>query len=128
MYSITVAAVALGVDKRTVDSLVAAAGLAAASPGRRGRNRYINADSIELFALALLLRRDFAIPLPHAVALAKTISAAEGATIRVGTLFILSFDRDRLRDVLRHATADAEAATHVPVRGRPPRKEARGAL
>ncbi len=127
MYSITVAAVALGVDRRTVDSLVAAASLTAESPGRRGRNRYLNADSIELFALALLLRRDLAIPLPHALALARTISAAKDATIRVGTLFTLSFDRNRLREVLRQATADAEAATHVPVRGRPPRKQVRGA-
>lgn len=126
MYPTAVVAASLGVDLRTVD------GIAALAPklhsGARGKARSFSADVVELFAIALLIRRDLGTPLARAVALAEQLMTSGGSSVRAGTLFHLHLDRGRLQGVLRQALADAVAATSVPRRGRPPRITRRGAL
>lgn len=84
-------------------------------------------DVIELFAVALLIRRDVGCPLKRAAELAEALLSAHDPQVPLGTLFHLKIDRERLRRVVRQALADAAATAEVPRRGRPPGKARRGA-
>lgn len=127
MHRSSVVAATLGVDLRTVDQLVRIAGSKHRPSGARGRARMLPDDVIELFAVALLVRRDLGCPLKRAVELAEALLAADGATVALGSLFHLHVDRERLRRVARQALADATATVELPRRGRPPRNARRGA-
>lgn len=127
MYQSRVVAATLGADLRSVDSLVQMVGGKQLPPGARGRARMLPEELVELFAVALLVRRDVGCPLKRAAEIAESLLAADGAQIPVGTLFHLRIDRDRLRRVVRQALADATATVELPRRGRPPNKARRGA-
>jgi hypothetical protein len=127
MYQSCVVAAALGVDIRTVETLVRISAGRRLQPGARGRSRLFRDDLVELFAVALLVRRDLGCPMAMAMQLAESLLSADDSTIRVGSLFRLGMDRDRLRRVVRQALADASATVDLPRRGRPPRNAKRGA-
>lgn len=128
MYRTSVVAAALGVDVRSVDALVRTVRGKHLPFGARGRARQLPDDLVALFAVSLLIRRDFGCPLTRATQLAESLLTAENSSIQVGSVFRLQIDRHRLQDVIKQALADAVADVVPPRRGRPPRKAGRGAL
>lgn len=126
MHSTESAALALGVDKKTLDNFIHRACASLVRPGRQGADRAIGTMALEVMAVALLLRRDLGISASRAVGFASDLVRGDHA-IHVGTLGILSFDMLRLRAVLQDALASA-AELHVPrARGRPRQTKKRGA-
>ena len=61
MYSTEAAALALGVDSKTLDNFITRAGRALVPQGRRGLDRQIDERALLIIAVAMLLGRDLGV-------------------------------------------------------------------
>jgi hypothetical protein len=116
------AALALGVERKVLDNILAREARAFVDAGSRGRSRRIDFEALERIAIALILGRDLGVPLTRGLELAEEIMRTPGnLELAIGTLTTLRFDTERLHRALEAATADALEEYVPPRRGRPPR-------
>ena len=114
------AAVALGVDRKTVDNVLAREASRFVGQGRRGKSRRISMDSLELIAVALILNRDLGVSIARGLQLAVEIVASPEGRVNIGSLGSLTFDLPHLRAPLGLAVDDAIEGVAPKTRGRPP--------
>jgi len=112
-------ATALGVDRKTLDNLLAREGRSLIGIGSRGRRRRIPIDVLELVAVAMILNRDLGVSIAKRLDLAAQVVAAPMSPIPVGSLSSIAFDLARLRAALEQSIQDALESTAEPIRGRP---------
>jgi hypothetical protein len=117
--STELAAAALGVDRKTLDNLLAREGRSLLGRGARGRRRRIPVEVLELAAVAMILNRDLGVTIAKGLELAALIVAAPASTVPVGSLGRLSFNLTPLRQALDQSIQDALESTAEPTRGRP---------
>jgi hypothetical protein len=119
LLSTDIAAIALGVSRKTVDNVLAREAAALVAPGRRGRRRRIPEPVLEQIAIALVLNRDFGVGVAKGLELATAILRSPTGSASVGSLGSLTFDIPRLREALRRSIGEALEGVAEPVRGRP---------
>lgn len=113
------AAVALGIDKKTIDNIVARDCRSIILTGRRGRSRRIPVAALERIAVAFILNRDLGVSIARGIELADLIFNAPSSAVAIGSLGTLTFDVSRLRRTLELAIDEALEAVAEPARGRP---------
>src|SRR6267154_1255668 len=119
MYSTAETALALGIGEKRLDNLLTGPARPLVPKKGNGRSRELSAESVELIAIALLLRRDLGAPVARALQLAASLVASPGQCAPIGTLGSLHFDVAALRSVLQNALSDAIEDSVRPRRGRP---------
>ncbi len=117
--STDVAAAALGVDRKTLDNLLAREGRSLLGIGARGRRRRIPVEVLEVTAIAMILNRDLGVTVAKGLELAALIVAAPASTVPLGSLGTLAFDLTLLRQALELSITEALESTAEPTRGRP---------
>jgi hypothetical protein len=113
------AAVALGVDRKTLDNVLAREARSLIAKGSRGRSRRIPIDALERIAIALVLNRDLAVSVETGLDLAARILESPSNATAIGSLGSLSFDAPRLRKALELAIDEAIESVPQRTRGRP---------
>jgi hypothetical protein len=117
--STDVSAAALGVDRKTLDNLLAREGRSLVNAGSRGRRRRIPIDVLVIVAIALILNRDLGVSIQRGLVLAGQVVKTPAAPVPVGSLSSLSFDLAKLRLAFDASIAEALESTAEPTRGRP---------
>lgn len=112
-------AAALGVDRKTLDNMLAREGRSLLGTGHRGRRRRISIEVLELAAIALVLNRDLGVSVARGLELAAQLVATPTAPVSVGSLSTITFDLARLRRALDRSIEEALESTAEPARGRP---------
>jgi hypothetical protein len=113
------AAAALGVDRKTLDNVLAREGRSLIGTGSRGRSRRIAIVALERIAVAMILNRDLGVGISKGIQLAGQILAEPLSPVAVGSLSTLTFDVPRLRDALDRSIDDALESVAERTRGRP---------
>ena len=113
------AAIAIGVDRKTLDNALAREARALIGEGRRGRRRRVPLPLLERLAIAFILTRDLGVGLARGLELGGSILDAAGAPVPFGSLGELSFDVAKLRHALERSIAEVLESTAEPLRGRP---------
>lgn len=117
------AAFVLGVPKRDLDNILSRHTVRDFERGVRGRARRISLTSIEQVAVAIDLARDFAIPIPAALALAdRVLNSREGIITSPDGHLAIHADLDRIRRELQPRLSEAIEYVIPPRRGRPSSK------
>jgi hypothetical protein len=119
--STNASATAIGVDRKTLDNLLAREGRLLIGAGSRGRSRRISIDVLERIAVALILNRDLGVSIAKGLALAEEIVGSPSSQVNVGLLSTLTFDLPRLRKVLERSIDEALEGVAERTRGRPRR-------
>jgi hypothetical protein len=114
------AAVALGVDRKSLDNILAREARHLLPDGRQGRSRRLPVATLETLAIALILNRDIGIPVSKGIDLAESLRKAPNQEIGIGRLGKLHFDVAGLRPSLSAAIDEAIEEVHPRRRGRPP--------
>src|ERR1035437_28305 len=117
--STDVSAAALGVDRKTLDNVLARDGRSLLATGTRGRSRRIPTETLERVAVALILNRDFGVSIARGFALAEQIFESPALPIAVGSLSALAFDLPKLRHALEYSVSEALESVAERTRGRP---------
>jgi hypothetical protein len=112
-------AAALGVDRKTLDNVLAREGRLLVKPGSRGRSRRIPIDALMTIAVALILSRDLGVGIARGLELADLLIGSPASSVSLGSLSTLSFDVPRLRAMLDHSIDEALESVAEPIRGRP---------
>lgn len=128
MYSTVDVAIALGTSPKTIDNLITRYCRAAIPVGTQGASRSIPAATVEVIALALLLKRDLGMPFRRGWLIGTGLLHGDAPRMSVGILGTLEYDVPRLKAVVRQALADSVQDRSPIRRGRPPAKAKRGAL
>jgi hypothetical protein len=113
------AAIALGVDRKTLDNVLAREARFLVPPGSRGRARRVPVAAIERIAIALVLNRDLGVGIARGLELAEEVEGCTDGRVRTGSLTTLHFDLPLLRRTLEPAIDDALEGVAHPSRGRP---------
>jgi hypothetical protein len=113
------AAAALGVERKTLDNVLAREGRSLIDHGVRGRSRRIPVDVLERVAAALILNRDLGVSVAKGLELAEQVFAAPDSTFAAGSLITLMFDVRRLKEVLELSIDEALESVAEHRRGRP---------
>jgi len=113
------AAVALGVDRKILDNVLARECSSFILTGRRGRSRQIPIAALERIAVAFILNRDLGVSLARGLELAEQVVGSPSASVAVGSLGKLTFDVSRLRQMLELSISEALESVAEPLRGRP---------
>jgi hypothetical protein len=124
------AAIALAIDRKSLDNLLARVGPEAVETGKQGRERRIAVARLEELALCLELQSALGVPARESFALARRLLRRDDlaqeylGTVVVGPHLQLGLDLRGFLDAL-HARVAAAIESHVrPRRGRPRRKPA----
>ena len=112
-------AAALGIDRKTLDNILAREARSLIGTGRRGKSRRIPVAMLERVAVALILKRDLGVNLAKGFELAERILASPVSAVTVGSLGTLTFDVTRLRQALEHSIGEALESVAERTRGRP---------
>jgi hypothetical protein len=113
------AAVALGVDRKILDNILARESRSLILTGRQGRSRQIPVAALERIAVAFVLNRDLGVSLARGLEIAEQLVDSPTASVAVGSLGELTFDMARLRRTLDLSIDEALESVAEPVRGRP---------
>ena len=113
------AAVAIGVDRKILDNILARECRSIILTGRRGRSRQIPVAVLERIAVAFILNRDLGVSIARGLEIAKQLADAPSTSVAVGSLGELKFDLKRLRQTLELSIDDALESVAEPIRGRP---------
>src|ERR1039458_1420103 len=97
MLSTDAAALALGIEKKSLDNILSREGRSLLPSGRRGRGRRIPMAALERVAIALILDRDLGVGLANGLELAGKVLGAPTSSIQFGSLGTLSLDVESLR-------------------------------
>ena len=117
--STDVSAAALGVDRKTLDNVLAREGRYLIGIGSRGRRRRIPIPALEAVAIALILNRDIGVSVAKGLELAGRVLDSPDSPVKMGSLSALMFDLSRLRKTLEFSVADALESVAERSRGRP---------
>jgi hypothetical protein len=112
-------AVALGVDRKTVDNILAREARSLVPSGSRGRSRRISIDVLERIAIALVLQRDLGVGIATGLDLANRVIASPSHSTNIGSLGALTLDATRLRRALELSVDEALESVPERPRGRP---------
>ena len=112
------AAAAVGVDRKTLDNLLAREGRSLLENGSRGRSRRIPVDALLIIAIAFILNRDLSTGLARAIELARLIITGRNP-VAAGSLTSITFDVERLRRALEISMDEALESVAERTRGRP---------
>ena len=112
-------AAALGVDRKTLDNLLAREGRELLPNGARGRSRRISIAVLEQIAIAFVLQRDLGVGIATGLSLATKILQSPSNSIAIGSLGTLTFDAARLRVALASSVDEALESVPERSRGRP---------
>ena len=113
------AAIAIGVDRKTLDNALAREASSLVLTGRRGRSRRIPIAALERIAVAFVLKRDLGVSVAKGLELAELVLSEPSSSVAIGSLGRLTFDLPRLRRTLELAVDDALESVAEPARGRP---------
>jgi hypothetical protein len=113
------AAVALGLDRKTLDNILARECRSIILTGRRGRSRHIPVAVLERIAVAFILNRDLGVSIARGLEIGGQLAASPSSSVAVGSLGRLTFDLLRLRQTLELSIDDALESVAEPPRGRP---------
>lgn len=113
------AAAAIGVDRKTLDNVLAREAKSLILTGQHGRSRRIPVAALERIAVAFVLNRDLGVSVAKGLELAQLIFAAPSSRVAVGSLGTLTFDVSSLRRTLELAIDEALESVAEPARGRP---------
>ena len=113
------AAAALGVDRKTLDNILAREASSCVSAGNRGQSRRIPVAALDRIAVAFVLNRDLGVSLTKGIEIAGLIIGSPGSPIAIGSLGALTFDIAELRRTLERAVDEALESVAEPARGRP---------
>jgi hypothetical protein len=113
------AAIALGVERRVIDNILAREAKKHLPEGRRGRRRQVPIRVLELVAISLVLQRDAGVPIARGLQIAEHLQHAPRSPVPIGSLAALSFDLARLRSALATAVDQTLETVTEPARGRP---------
>lgn len=120
------AAVALGIDRKTLDNAISRLGSAVVPRGRQGLERRIPANLLPIIALALDISRHLGTPIRDAFPLAQRLMSGQR---EIGPRLSIHADVDRIQgDISARLESAIETVVRRP-RGRPrrsPRGEAAG--
>jgi len=120
ILSTDTSAAALGIDRKTLDNMLAREGRSLIGAGSRGRSRRISVDALERIAVALILNRDLGVSIAKGLALAEQVVGSPSSQVIVGSLSTLTFDLPRLRKALERSIDEALESVAERTRGRPP--------
>jgi hypothetical protein len=112
-------AVALGIDRKSLDNILAREARPLMGIGRRGRSRRVPAEVLERVAIALILKRDLGVTLARGLRIAERVLGSPSSSVTVGSLSTLSFDVPRLRQALELSIGEALESVAERTRGRP---------
>ena len=113
------AAIALGVERKSLDNILTREARHLVPAGRQGRSRRLPMATLETLAIALVLNRDLKIPVAVGIELAESLRSSPNQEIGIGRLGKLQFDIAGLRPSLSAAIAEAIEEVHPRRRGRP---------
>jgi len=113
------AAVAIGVDRKILDNILARECRSIILTGRRGRSRQIPVAVLERIAVAFILNRDLGVSIAKGLELAKQLADSSSSSVTVGSLGELTFDVSRLRQTLEISIDEALESVAESRRGRP---------
>ena len=117
-YTVDVAALALGVERKYLDNLLSHHDIPGCAGGRQGIRRRLDRDAVARLAIVVTLVRELLMPLAAAIRLAVQLhdqgTATAGPTIR------LALDLPALERGLEARLATAVESAREPRRGRPP--------
>jgi hypothetical protein len=117
--STVAAAVALGVEPKTLDNLLSREGRSLLRSGKRGRSRRIREDVLEQVAVAFVLTRDLGVSVAKGLEIAALVLASPASPVQLGSSCALAFDVTRLRRALERSVNEALESTAERTRGRP---------
>jgi hypothetical protein len=112
-------AATLGVDRKTLDNVLAREARLLITKGSRGRSRRISIDLLHQIALAMVLNRDLGVSMQTGLELASRILQSPSHSVSVGSLGTLTFDALRLRKALELSVDEALESVPERPRGRP---------
>jgi hypothetical protein len=113
------AAAALGIERKTLDNVLAREGRMLLAQGSRGRSRRIPVAALERIAIALVLSRDIGVGIAKGLELSERILASPFSPVTVGSLSAVLFDVARLRAALERSIDEALEGVAERTRGRP---------
>lgn len=113
------AAAALGVDRKTLDNILAREARHLLRAGSRGRSRRIPIPALERIAVALILNHDVGITITRALEIAEKVVGASAGEVAVGSFAAIAFDIVRLRAVFERSVNEALESVAERTRGRP---------
>jgi hypothetical protein len=113
------AAVAIGVNRKVIDNILARECRSIILTGRRGRSRQIPVAVLERIAVAFILNRDLGVSIARGLEIGKQLVDSPSSSVAVGSLGQLTFDVERLRQTLELSIDEALESVAEPIRGRP---------
>jgi hypothetical protein len=113
------AAAALGVDRKSIDNILAREARSLLRAGTQGRSRRIPMAVLERVAIALVLHRDLEVGISRGLELAGRVLSSPKSPLVLGSLSTLEFNLPLLRETLDRATDDALESVAERTRGRP---------
>src|SRR5471032_1570794 len=113
------AAAALGVDRKTLDNVLAREARHLLREGSRGRSRRIPIPALERISVALILNRDVGITVARGLEVAEKILGGASQQLQLGPLATLAFDVAKLRAALERSIEDTLESVAEPTRGSP---------
>lgn len=113
------AAIALGIERKSLDNILGREAKLLVPEGRQGKSRRLQMATIETLSIALLLNRDLKIPIAKGIELAESLRTSPNQEIGIGRLGKLHFDVAGLRPSLVAAVNEAIEEVHPSRRGRP---------
>ena len=120
-YTIAATSLALGVTPKWLDNAVSHNKIPGVTQTRQGVSRRLNASSILILELAIILGRSLGAPLSLALIVAERISAYRDTPLQLESGFTLLVDIAAIEHDLAVRLADAVEVAPAPRRGRPPR-------
>ena len=121
-YTVTAAALALGVSTKWVDNALSQHRVAGVSQEKQGVARRLSVAALVALNLSLMLIRDLSIPLGKAIVLSESMVAGMG-TVETGAGIVVHVDLEAVRSRLHARLESAVESAPAPRRGRPPKSK-----
>ena len=120
-YTITTAALALGVGTKWLDNTLSHHRVQGVSQARQGVPRRLSFDALILLAIAVVLIEDLELPVSKALMVATQLRQSQGTTALPSGVQI-RIDIEQTTTVLLERLEHAVEIAPLPRRGRPPQK------
>ena len=124
-YTVDVAALALGVERKFLDNLLSHHDIADCIGGRQGVRRRLARDGVVRLAIVVVLARQLGVPLARAVTLASRLHADRA--VEPAEALRIAVDLPTLERRVEARLALAVESAREPRRGRPPAGSRRAA-
>ena len=121
VYDVAVAALALGVDRKWLDNLIAHHDIPGIERFARGVSRRLSIRALVVAAVARDLQRELGVPLVRAVAVAERAVSGAHSSVHLSPALSVHLDLGAVEREVEHRLLHAMETSVPRRRGRPPR-------